>query len=99
MIHIVADTCLEIMGSHLSKCYDRLSKHVTIRAKYEHGVFKPLDAVNIKEGTIVAVRVPRQEKSKPTSIRDLGFAGMWADRDDITDGLSYVNRLRDSPRG
>jgi hypothetical protein len=23
---------------------------------------------------------------------------MWADRDDITDGVSYVNRLRDNPR-
>jgi hypothetical protein len=33
------------------------------------------------------------------SIRDLGFVGMWAGRDDIPDGLSYVNRLRDNPRG
>ena len=31
-------------------------------------------------------------------IRDLGFAGMWADRADIKDGVSYVNGLRDSPR-
>ena len=39
-------------------------------------------------------RKPQEEKCKPSSTRDLGFAGMWADRDDITDGLSYVNRLR-----
>jgi hypothetical protein len=29
----------------------------------------------------------------------MGFVGMWADRDDITDGVSYVNKLRDHPRG
>lgn len=72
---------------------------MTIPAKYENGVFKPLTTVEIKEGTIVDVYVPHQEKAKPRSIRDLGFAGMWADRDDIADGLSYVNRLRDDPRG
>ncbi len=72
---------------------------MTIAAKYEDGVFKPLEDVKIKEGTVVEVYVPQREKSKPRSIRDLGFAGMWADRDDITDGVSYVNRLRDNPRG
>ena len=34
---------------------------MTIAAKYENGVFKPLDAVNIKEGTIVDVHVPNEE--------------------------------------
>ena len=72
---------------------------MTISAKYENGVFKPLEVVEIKEGTIVEVYMPNEEKDKPPSIRDLGFAGMWAYRDDITDGLSYVNRLRDTPRG
>ena len=72
---------------------------MTIPAKYENGVFKPLATVEIKEGTIVTVHVPQQEKVKPRSIRDLGFAGIWAGPDDITDGLSYVNRLRDNPRG
>jgi predicted DNA-binding antitoxin AbrB/MazE fold protein len=72
---------------------------MTIAAKYENGVFKPLDVVNIKEGTIVDVHVPHEEKDKPRSIRDLGFAGMWAHREDITDGLSYVNRLRENLLG
>jgi predicted DNA-binding antitoxin AbrB/MazE fold protein len=87
------------------KCYDenknwRLgATTMTIPAKYENGVFKPLRVVKIKEGTLVDVHVPREEKAKPQSIRELGFSGMWADRDDITDGLSYVNRLRDNPRG
>ena len=67
---------------------------MTIPAKYENGVFKPLATVEIKEGTIVDVYVPHQEKVKRRSIRDLGFAGMWADRDDIADGLGYVNELR-----
>jgi hypothetical protein len=71
---------------------------MTIAAKYENGVFKPLEKVQIEEGVIVEIYVPQAEKAKPRSIRDLGFAGMWADRDDITDGVSYVNRLRDNPR-
>jgi hypothetical protein len=70
-----------------------------IAAKYENGVFKPLEDVKIKEGVIVEIYVPQAEKAKPRSIRDLGFAGMWADRDDITDGVSYVSGLRNNPRG
>jgi hypothetical protein len=70
-----------------------------IAAKYENGVFRPLESVKIKEGTVVEVYVAQGEKSRPRSIGDLGFAGMWADRDDIGDGVSFVNRLRDNPRG
>jgi hypothetical protein len=72
---------------------------MTIQAKFENGVFRPLVAVEIKEGTIVDVHVPHHEKVKPSSIRDIGFAGMWANRDDIADGLSYVNRFRENSRG
>jgi hypothetical protein len=50
-------------------------------------------------GKIRECSLPPAENMKPKSIRDLGFTGMWADRDDIPDGLSYVNRLRDNPRG
>ena len=71
---------------------------MTIPAKYENGVFKPLAVVEIAEGTIVDVCLPHQEKHQPPSIRELGFTGMWADRDDITDGLSYVDHLRDTRR-
>ena len=67
---------------------------MTIPAKYENGVFKPLEAVKIKEGTVVDVYVPQEEQVKPRSIRDLGFAGMWAYRDDITDGRSCESALR-----
>ena len=74
---------------------------MTIPAKYENGVFRPLENVAIKEGTVVEVRVPVE--SEPArgrcSIKDLPFYGMWADRDDIADGVSYVNALRNNPRG
>jgi predicted DNA-binding antitoxin AbrB/MazE fold protein len=78
---------------------DWVAKRITIAAKYENGVFKPLEDVKIEEGVIVQVYVPQAEKAKPQSIRDLGFTGMWAERNDITDGVSYVNRLRNNPRG
>ena len=73
---------------------------MTIPAKYEHGVFRPLEAVTIKEGTIVEVHVPAESEParKRRSIKDLSFYGTWADRDDITDGVTYVNKLRDNPR-
>lgn len=64
-------------------------------------MFRPLEDVSIKEGTIVEVRVPPEDERprKRPSIKDLPFYGMWADRDDITDGVSFVNKLRDNPRG
>lgn len=74
---------------------------MTVPAKYEHGIFRPLESVSIEEGTIVEVHVPaeREAARKRRSIKDLPFYGMWADRDDITDGVSYVNKVRDNPRG
>jgi predicted DNA-binding antitoxin AbrB/MazE fold protein len=74
---------------------------MTIPAKYENGVFRPLEDVEIKEGTVVEVHVPVESEParKRPSIKDLPFYGMWADREDITDGVSYVNALRNNPRG
>jgi predicted DNA-binding antitoxin AbrB/MazE fold protein len=72
---------------------------MVIEAKYENGVFRPLGKVRLKEGTVVEVHVYREENHRRSqSIRELGFAGMWANRADIKDGVSYVNTLRDSPR-
>ncbi len=73
---------------------------MTIPAKYERGVFRPLEDVTLKEGTIVEVHVPAEGEPARThrSIKDLPFYGMWADRDDITGGVSYVDNLRDNPR-
>lgn len=74
---------------------------MTISAKYENGVFRPLEDVAIEEGTVVEVNLPAgsQPAHKRRSIGDLPFYGMWADRDDITDGVSYVNALRNNSRG
>jgi predicted DNA-binding antitoxin AbrB/MazE fold protein len=74
---------------------------VTILARYENGVFRPLEDVQIKEGTVVEVFVPTQQQpaNKRLSIKDLPFYGMWKDRSDIGTGIEYVNKLRDNPRG
>jgi hypothetical protein len=71
---------------------------MTIPAKYENGVFKPLEDVKLSEGTRVEVHVlVEAAPTRPKSVRDLPIFGMWADRDDIPDGVTYVNRLR-APR-
>ena len=69
---------------------------MTIAAKYEDGVFKPLEEVALTEGTRVEVHVPAETApAKVKSIRDSAIFGLWADRDDISDGATYVNRLRE----
>ena len=45
------------------------------------------------------VPVKGERGSNRPSIKDLPFYGMWADRDDIIDGVSYVDTLRNNPRG
>jgi predicted DNA-binding antitoxin AbrB/MazE fold protein len=75
---------------------------MTIAAKYENGVFKPLEDVNINEGTIVEVRVPWRDsgrKNKGRSVGDFAFFGMWKDRTDIRDSVDYINNLRRNLRG
>jgi predicted DNA-binding antitoxin AbrB/MazE fold protein len=74
---------------------------MTIPAKYENGVFRPLEIVQMKEGTVVEVLVPAEQEPvrERRSIKDLPFYGMWKDRTDIGDGVDYVNKLRDNPRG
>jgi predicted DNA-binding antitoxin AbrB/MazE fold protein len=70
-----------------------------IRAKYENGVFKPQENVALAEGTLVTISVPVEAThKKPKSVRELPIFGMWADRDDITDGVSHVNALRNRRR-
>ena len=67
---------------------------MTIPAKYENGVFRPLEEVPIKEGTVVEVYVPVESPTRPRSIGDTPFAGMWKDREDMADSVEYINRLR-----
>lgn len=70
---------------------------MTIAAKYENGVFKPLEDVTIKEGTVVQVYVPsfgERLAEKRRSVREFAFTGMWKDREEIADSVEYVNKLR-----
>jgi predicted DNA-binding antitoxin AbrB/MazE fold protein len=73
---------------------------MTIAAKYENGVFRPLQDVKIKEGTVVEVLVPAEQEAarKRPSIKDLPFYAIWKHRTDIGDGVDYLNSLRDHPR-
>jgi hypothetical protein len=45
------------------------------------------------------VLLVNKSAGKRRSIKELLFYGIWADRDDITDGVSYVDALRNNPRG
>jgi predicted DNA-binding antitoxin AbrB/MazE fold protein len=73
---------------------------VTIPAKYENGVFRPLHDAPIKEGTIVEVYVPVEVlPGRLRSIGDSPFAGMWKDREDMADSVEYINRLRHKLHG
>jgi hypothetical protein len=75
---------------------------MTVPAKYENGVFRPLDPVQIEEGTIVEVYVPagpQRSGPRPRSVREFAFCGMWKDREDMADSVEYINRLRENLRG
>jgi predicted DNA-binding antitoxin AbrB/MazE fold protein len=73
---------------------------MTIQARYENGVFRPLGEVPLKEGTVVEVLLPADMPlPKPRSIGDSPFAGMWKDREEMADSVEYVNSLRRQLRG
>lgn len=56
---------------------------MVIEAKYEDGVFRPLRKVKLKEGTLVEIHINGEETQlRAQSIREFGFAGMWANRAD-----------------
>jgi predicted DNA-binding antitoxin AbrB/MazE fold protein len=72
---------------------------MSIRAIYENGVLKPLEALPIKEGTEVTVDVHPVEARKEItgvrkSVKDFAAYGMWKDRTDFKDGVDYVYRIR-----
>jgi predicted DNA-binding antitoxin AbrB/MazE fold protein len=75
---------------------------MTVLAKYENGVFRPLRDVSVNEGTIVEIQLPAPpSKPEPSRLRlrDFEFCGMWRDRDEMTDSVNYVNHLREGLRG
>ncbi len=74
---------------------DPFGARTTIAAKYEDGVFKPLAEVKLTEGTRVEVHVAEERRRRPKSVREFAAFGMWANREDIPDVVTYVNRLRE----
>jgi predicted DNA-binding antitoxin AbrB/MazE fold protein len=67
---------------------------MTIAAKYEDGVFKPPEDVKLTGGTTVEVHIPGEGPRRPKSVREFAAFGMWADREDIPDGVTYEDRMR-----
>ena len=75
---------------------------MTIPAKSDNGVFRPLDAVQMQEGMIADVVIPASQQpagERPRSVRDFAFCGMWQGRDEMLDSVEYINRLRGDLRG
>jgi predicted DNA-binding antitoxin AbrB/MazE fold protein len=74
----------------------------SIRVKYEDGVFKPLKKPRkLKEGAIGEVLVDKiniEATRKRPSVRSSEFFGLWKNRKDMDDGLSYVRNLRSKSR-
>ena len=74
---------------------------MTVAAKFENGVFRPLEAITLREGTVVEIELPLECATAPKdafSVLDAGFFGLWKDRTDIEDSVDYVNQLRAKPR-
>ena len=71
-----------------------------IRVRYENGVFRPLRQVpSLRDGAIGEVRLQEVHKTaKRLSVRSSDFFGLWKDRKDIGNGLSYVKKLRAKTR-
>lgn len=69
---------------------------MTVPARYENGVFRPLAPVPVAEGTLVEVRLPPEpaRSTKTGSAGDSPLAGLWKDRNDMADSVEYINRLR-----
>jgi predicted DNA-binding antitoxin AbrB/MazE fold protein len=70
-----------------------------IKVRYENGVFRPVRKTEIiEEGTVGEVRIHRKKKNTRPSVRASEFFGLWKNRKDIKDGLSYVVKLRNESR-
>jgi predicted DNA-binding antitoxin AbrB/MazE fold protein len=74
----------------------------SIRVKYEDGVFKPLEKPRkLKEGAIGEVYVETTRVGtarKRPSVKSSEFFGLWKNRKDMDDGLSFVRNLRSKSR-
>ena len=67
---------------------------MSIKARYENGVFRPLEDVPVKEGAIAEVYLPGEKEAHRRKLMESPAFGMWKDRTDFKDGVDYVNRIR-----
>jgi len=75
---------------------------MNITARFEKGIFRPLETVFLREGTLVDIEVQsEQDTQKADRVvgLDSDFFGLWKDRSDIEDSVDYVNQLRSRTRG
>ena len=64
-----------------------------VKARYEKGVFKPLEKVKgIKSGEVVELSL------KKRNLRNYKFFGIWKDRKDISTSKDYVRKIREWKR-
>ena len=69
----------------------------SIAVKYENGVFIPLEPIQgLVEGVVGKVYI--EQANKADVIKSSPFFGLWKDREDIEDGMSYVSKLREQHR-
>jgi hypothetical protein len=75
-----------------------------IRGTVKNGMIEPTDPLTLPEGTEVIITLVGDEDANGTipatrRLTDeeiLKIAGMWADREDMTDANEFVRRLRGS---
>ena len=75
---------------------EKLGKDTTIPARYENGIFRPLEKSRSRKAQWLRCTC-RSGASRPAiadPVKGLPLYGLWADRDDITDDISYVDDLR-----
>ena len=88
----------------LGRLHEKRSNQImdSIRVKYEDGLFKPLKKPRkLREGAIGEVHVDGERvetTNKRPSVRSSEFFGLWKNRKDIDDGLSYVRAPRSKSR-
>lgn len=73
---------------------------MTERGKVQSGGIVFDEPIDLPEGTEVIVRIePIEDKSLVATngddLENLPFFGMWADRDDMSDGVAWVRRERE----
>lgn len=69
-----------------------------IAVKYENGIFIPIEPIQgLAEGGLGKVYISEAFETAE-AIKSSQFFGLWKDREEIEDGMSYVRNLRAKQR-